>query len=170
MFPSYEAVAEHDQVADPLAEVTLFKTSMSHADQETMWSHYHDIAHGNPTYFVAYDTGKSLARVSRGLRSFGPHLWENYLRSHHHDVHPKSGVLHFTYNRCGSPHAPPARRRPPPRYAVVELCGLSSSTVVVLRLMVCDPMYLLSVTKECTGHQAPATKRGQTMYVLLVPT
>ena len=106
MFPSYEAVAEHDHVADPFAEVTLFKTSMSHADEGMVWSHYHDIAHGNPTYFVAYDTGKTLARVSRGLRSFGPHLWDNYLRRHRHDVHRQSGVLHFTYNRCSFPSPP----------------------------------------------------------------
>lgn len=120
MFPNYEAIAERDNVTDPMAEVTLFKTAISHTDAALRQRHYDDIRHGNPTYFVAYDTGKSFARVVPGLRANGPHLWQNYHREHAEDVHPYSGVFHYTFNRCA---APPGRScRPFPTEPVLRAC------------------------------------------------
>lgn len=101
LFPNYEGLPEHDRVADPPREVTLFKTAVHFVDEAAMMSHYGEMAHGLPNYFAAYSSGKSVARVLPGLRSHGAHQWQSYNGTHTQHTHTASGLLHYTYNRCG---------------------------------------------------------------------
>ena len=102
LFPNYEGLPEHDRVADPPREVTLFKTAVHFVDEAAMMSHYGEMAHGLPNYFAAYSSGKSVARVLPGLRSHGAHHWQSYNGTHTQHTHTASGLLHYTYNRCGA--------------------------------------------------------------------
>lgn len=111
LFPNYEGLPEHEHVEDPAREVTLFKVAVHHVDAGLMGTHYAAVAHGNPNYCLAYSSGKSLARVLPGLRSHGAHHWLSYNGTHTHTTHPQSGLLHYTYNRCG-PQAPPHAQAP----------------------------------------------------------
>lgn len=110
LLPNLEGLPEHEHVADPARQVTLFKAASHHVDADLVGKHYAAVAHGNPNYCLAYSGGKSIARVLPGLRSHGAHHWLSYNGTHNYYIHPQSGILHYTYNR----HAPPSPPLPHP--------------------------------------------------------
>jgi hypothetical protein len=100
ILPNYEALPEHDHIVNPAVETTLFKVAVDHIDPDVMQQNYQHIAHGNPNYFIAYSNGKSLARVSPGLRPHGAHRFANYDAPLQAYTDEQAAVLHYTYNRC----------------------------------------------------------------------
>lgn len=99
VFPNHEAVAERDDVKDPFLEVTLFKRNFMQVRQELFFAHYHEVARGNPNYFLAYGNGKSGVRVQPEIRSDGAHRWSHYNRTLTEHTSSQSSVLHYVYNR-----------------------------------------------------------------------
>jgi Glycosyl transferase family 2 len=99
VFPNYESLAEKTDVEDPFLEVTLFKRSYSHVENDAYFAEYGTVSRGNPNYFTTYGNGKSAARVVDGLRPNGAHRWHNYNKTPKEWSSEQAAVLHYTYNR-----------------------------------------------------------------------
>ncbi|KAK1428870.1 hypothetical protein QVD17_17710 [Tagetes erecta] len=97
IFPNYESCVERDDIQEPFTEVSLFKKSFHHLDNETYFRNYNKSFRGNKNYFMTYANGKSAARVQPYLRPNGAHRWYNYITIPNETQFTEAAILHYTY-------------------------------------------------------------------------
>ncbi|KAK9698436.1 hypothetical protein RND81_08G104200 [Saponaria officinalis] len=99
VFPNYESSVERDDVQDPFSEVSMFKKNSNRLPKDTYTAFFKEATRGNPTYFMTYSNGKSIARMHDHLRPNGAHKWYNDMKTPNDIKFEEAAVLHYTYSK-----------------------------------------------------------------------